>query len=63
MQKIKLEALQAECKYLLTTEKDMVKLDPAIFVDLNLVGISQKGVIKQANRFMNNLLRFIDIKI
>jgi tetraacyldisaccharide 4'-kinase len=63
MQKIRLEALQAECKYLLTTEKDLVKLDPAIFVDLNLVGISQKGVIKQADLFMNNLLRFVDIKI
>ncbi len=63
MKKIRLEALQSDCQYLLTTEKDLVKLDPSIFKDLNLVGISQKGVIKPVDRFMNNLLRFIDIKI
>jgi tetraacyldisaccharide 4'-kinase len=63
MQKIRQEALQAGCKYLITTEKDLVKLEPSVFTDLHLVGIAQKGVIKDVERFKMNLLRFIDIKI
>jgi tetraacyldisaccharide 4'-kinase len=63
MQRIKEKVLQSNTKYLITTEKDMVKLDPAVFEDLNLVGMSLKGSFKNSENFVKKLLHFIDIRI
>jgi tetraacyldisaccharide 4'-kinase len=56
------EALEKKADFLLTTEKDLLKLDSAVFKDINLAGISQKSELKNPAKFLNNLRQFIDFK-
>jgi len=63
METIKAKALGSNVKYLITTEKDMIKLDPAVFEDLNLLSVSLKGSLKNSENFAKKLLHFIDIRI
>jgi tetraacyldisaccharide 4'-kinase len=57
------DAYQAlECQYLVTTEKDLVKINPDIFKDLNLVGVGLGGELSESNSFLEKLNQYIDIK-
>jgi len=51
-----------ECQYLVTTEKDLVKINPVIFKDLNLVGVGLEGELDNPISFVEKLNQYIDIK-
>lgn len=62
MQKIKQQAEKLKCNYILTTEKDMVKLDVEIFRNFNLVALRIKGSLENEEEFVKNISQFIDKK-
>ena len=45
-----------------TTEKDIVKLDRALFTGLNLIAVRRQGSIEEPLSFLNNLCSLIDLK-
>ena len=51
------------CQYLITTEKDLVKIDTPFFKELSLVGVGLDGELSNAKTFAEKLNQFIDIKI
>jgi tetraacyldisaccharide 4'-kinase len=53
----------SNCQYLVTTEKDLVKIDVSFFKDLSLVGLGLKGELDNPKTFVDKLNQFIDIKI
>jgi tetraacyldisaccharide 4'-kinase len=59
---IKTECRDLNCQYLVTTEKDMVKIDPAVFKDLNFVAIALEGELNDRKTFVEKLNHFIDIR-
>jgi len=63
-----LEEIAAKCKeigcnYILTTEKDLVKIDAGYFADFQLLAIRLSGSLNNTDQFLNKLRQFIDIKI
>ena len=50
-------------EYLITTEKDMVKIDQKHFKDINLVAATINGEVIETKSFLDKLNQFIDIKI
>ena len=50
------------CQYLITTEKDIVKVDPAVFADLNFLAVGLEGMLNNSQTFVEKLNQFIDIK-
>jgi tetraacyldisaccharide 4'-kinase len=63
LEQIRNEYRDLECDYLVTTEKDMVKVDISVFKDCEPVAVGLKGEMSDAKSFMDKLNQFIDIKI
>ena len=62
-EQIRDDYIALECQYLVTTEKDLVKINSIIFKDLNLVGVGQEGELGNPISFLEKLNQFVDIKI
>jgi tetraacyldisaccharide 4'-kinase len=60
---IKQEYQALKCDYLVTTEKDMVKIDSKIFKNIDLIAVGLKGTVNNAKSFVDKLNQFIDIKM
>jgi tetraacyldisaccharide 4'-kinase len=63
LKQIQHEYMALECDYLVTTEKDMVKLDISVFKVFKPVAVGLKGEVSNTNSFIDKLNQFIDIKI
>lgn len=63
MQEIAVIAKKTGCNYILTTEKDLVKIDAEYFSDFQLVAVRLSGRLNNAEGFLKKLSQFIDIKI
>jgi tetraacyldisaccharide 4'-kinase len=48
--------------FLITTEKDIVKIDPVLLNDIRIVALRRDGFLEEAELFMNKLATFIDFK-
>ncbi len=57
------EIKKYQSDYLITTEKDLVRINPAFLSEIKLVGIRRAGRLKDMGRFLNKLREFIDFKI
>jgi tetraacyldisaccharide 4'-kinase len=63
LEQIRKEYQTLNCDYLITTEKDLVKIDTALLRDLEPVAVSLEGQLSDGKSFTEKLNRFIDIKI
>lgn len=50
-------------EYLITTEKDLVKVDSSFLSTAKLVGIRRRGVLIDSKKFRNKLQAFVDFKM
>jgi tetraacyldisaccharide 4'-kinase len=55
-------AKEKKIENIVTTEKDIVKLDAALFKGLNLVAVRRSGELHDLPAFLNNLRTLIDLK-
>jgi tetraacyldisaccharide 4'-kinase len=62
LEQIRSEYQRLKCDFLITTEKDMVKIESANFKELDLVAVSLVGEVSNAKTFVDKLNQFIDIK-
>lgn len=61
--KINSESQAAESEYVVTTEKDLVKLNTLKSIKIPLLGLSIKGVLEDKDIFTKKLYQFIDMKM
>ncbi|TFH00548.1 MAG: tetraacyldisaccharide 4'-kinase [Calditrichales bacterium] len=54
-------AKSRQCRYIITTEKDLVKIEKGVFQEINLVAVSLKISMPDMQKFRKYLLRYIDI--
>ena len=62
-EQIKKEYQELNCDYLITTEKDLVKIESSVFDDINFMGLGLEGNIITSKSFVDKLNQYIDIKI
>jgi tetraacyldisaccharide 4'-kinase len=63
LQRIESAARANSCSYLVTTEKDLVKLSSFYSEALTLVGVSLQGHLEDSDLFVDKLQQFVDIRI
>jgi tetraacyldisaccharide 4'-kinase len=62
-EQIKNDSQAFNCDYIITTEKDMVKIQPSTFKEVALGAVSLEGEVSDRKTFVDKLNQFIDIKI
>lgn len=63
IEQIRNEFQTLKCEYLVTTEKDIVKIENTFFEDLNIVAVGLEGKLNKPKVFIDKLNQYIDIKI
>jgi tetraacyldisaccharide 4'-kinase len=56
------EMKKCQSDYLVTTEKDLVRINPIYLKEFKLVGIRRAGHLENTTQFMNKLKEYIDFK-